>query len=165
VDGDAVVGGGAAIGAAWAPLRITGALERLIVAAMALGLASTIVERAVDFAKSRQQFGQPIAKFQAIQHMLVEMRTCETGMRLFVDNALNGLERSGYAGAEIPMAKYVCSEQLQDIAALGMRVMGGRAFFRFDEMERYYREAPFSLFAGGTVEIQKMLIARAMGLP
>jgi alkylation response protein AidB-like acyl-CoA dehydrogenase len=165
VDADAVLGGPSAIGSAWATLRITGALERLTVSAMALGLATAIVERAIEFAKSRKQFGQPIAKFQAIQHMLVEMRTHETTMRLFVDNALNALESSGHAGAEIPMAKYVCSEQLQTIAALGMRVMGGRAFFRFEEMERYYREAPFSLFAGGTVEIQKMLIARAMGLP
>ena len=49
------------------------------------------------------------------------------------------------------------------LAALGMRVMGGRSCFRFEEMERYYCEAPFSLFTGGTIEVQKMLVARAMG--
>ena len=55
-------------------------------------------------------------------------------------------------------------EQLQRIVAMGMRVLGGRAYFEFEEMARYAREAPFSLYAGGTVEIQKMLIARQMGL-
>jgi alkylation response protein AidB-like acyl-CoA dehydrogenase len=45
-----------------------------------------------------------------------------------------------------------------------MRVLGGRAHFAFEEMERNCREAPFSLYAGGTVEIQKLLIARRMGL-
>lgn len=55
-------------------------------------------------------------------------------------------------------------EQLQNISSLGMRVMGGRAYFEFEDMSRYYREAPSCLYAGGTIEIQTMLIARTMGL-
>lgn len=164
LDEDAVLGGLPAIGTAWPMLRIIGAMERLVVSAMSLGLASAITGRAVDFAKTRKQFGQPIASFQAIQHMLVDMRMGETAMRLFLDNAVSALEDAGWSAAEIPMAKAFCAEQLQTVAALGMRVMGGRSCFRFEEMERYYREAPFSLFAGGTVEVQKMLVARAMGL-
>jgi alkylation response protein AidB-like acyl-CoA dehydrogenase len=85
-------------------------------------------------------------------------------MRLFVDNALSAMEAEGDATEAVCMAKYVCSEQLQRVVAMGMRVLGGRACFEFEDMARYVREAPFSLYAGGTVEIQKMLIARQMGL-
>lgn len=85
-------------------------------------------------------------------------------MHLFVDNALSALEKGSDATQEVCMAKYFCAEKLQEIVSLGMRVMGGRSYFEFEDMSRYYREAPFTLYAGGTIEIQKMLIARTMGL-
>ncbi len=164
VEAGEILGGPAGLGRAWGVLRVTGTLERLMASAQSLGLASAVVERSVTFALQRRQFGQPIAGFQAIQHTLVEMRTMETGMRLFVDNALSALETGGDATEAVCMAKYVCSEQLQRIVGMGMRVLGGRAFFEFEDMARYAREAPFTLYAGGTVEIQKLLIARQMGL-
>jgi alkylation response protein AidB-like acyl-CoA dehydrogenase len=79
-------------------------------------------------------------------------------MRLFVEHALQMLA-AGDPELAASMAKYYCAEQLQEIVAKGMRIMGGRAFFSFEQMSRYYCEAPFSLYAGGTVEIQKNLIA------
>jgi alkylation response protein AidB-like acyl-CoA dehydrogenase len=161
---DDVLGGRDRLGAVWSTLRLTGMYERLVVAALACGLGRAIVLRALEFAKSRRQFGQAIASYQAIQHTLVEMRTLETAMYLFVENALFALETSGDATQEVCMAKYYCAEQLQTIASLGMRVMGGRSYFEFEDMSRYYREAPFCLYAGGTIEIQKMLIARTMDL-
>jgi alkylation response protein AidB-like acyl-CoA dehydrogenase len=161
---EALLGGAEAMGKAWPILKQTGPLERLAVAGIASGLASAIVQRAIDFARSRQQFGQPIASFQAIQHALVEMKTAETAMHLFVERALASLSAGQDPTMDICMAKYFCAEQLQEIAAKAMRILGGRAYFMFEEMARFYREAPFSLYAGGTVEIQKLLIARAMGL-
>jgi alkylation response protein AidB-like acyl-CoA dehydrogenase len=162
---DQVLGGKERLGTAWNTLRMTGTFERLVVAAQALGLARAIIRRAIEFATSRRQFGQTIASFQAVQHALVEMHTLETGMHLFVENALSALEKSGDSTQEVCMAKYFCAEKLQEIVALGMRVMGGRSYFEFEDMSRYYREAPLTLYAGGTIEIQKMLIARKMGLP
>jgi alkylation response protein AidB-like acyl-CoA dehydrogenase len=161
---DDVLGGRDRFGAVWSTLRLTGMYERLVVAALACGLGRAIVRRALEFAKSRRQFCQAIASYQAIQHTLVEMRTLETAMYLFVENALLALETSGDATQEVCTAKYFCAEQLQNISSLGMRVMGGRSYFEFENMSRYYREAPFCLYAGGTIEIQKMLIARTMGL-
>jgi alkylation response protein AidB-like acyl-CoA dehydrogenase len=87
------------------------------------------------------------------------MRTAAVGMRLFVEHALQMLA-AGEPEQAASMAKYHCAEQLQEIVAKGMRIMGGRAFFSFEQMSRY--EAPFSLYAGGTIEIQKSLIARSM---
>jgi alkylation response protein AidB-like acyl-CoA dehydrogenase len=159
-----VLGGSDRLGKAWDILRVTGRLERLTVAAMSVGLASAIVERSVTFAKSRQQFGQPIASYQAIQHKLVDMKMTETAMRLFVSDALAALESGRDADAAISMAKCFCAERLQTLVNDGMRIMGGRGYFEMDEMARYYREAPFMLYAGGTVEIQKLLVARTMGL-
>ncbi|MCA9773896.1 MAG: hypothetical protein KC466_15870, partial [Myxococcales bacterium] len=68
------------------------------------------------------------------------------------------------AAEAVCTAKYWCSEQLQRLVLDGMRVFGGRAYFLDSLMARVYLEAPLALYAGGTVEIQKNLIARAMGL-
>jgi alkylation response protein AidB-like acyl-CoA dehydrogenase len=158
-----LLGGTEWLGKVWPVLRFSGSLERIVVAATALGLADAIVDRACSFAKERRQFGQPIVSFQSLQHLLVEMRTAQVGMRLFVEHALQMLA-AGEPEQAASMAKYYCAEQLQEIVAKGMRIMGGRAFFSFEPMSRYYSEAPFSLYAGGTVEIQKSLIARSMGI-
>jgi alkylation response protein AidB-like acyl-CoA dehydrogenase len=159
-----VLGGSDKLGKAWDILRVTGPLERLTVAAMSVGLGSAIVERSVTFAKSRQQFGQSIASYQAVQHKLVDMKMTETAMRLFFDESLAALETNRDADAAISMAKCFCAERLQTLVNEGMRIMGGRGYFEMEEMARYYREAPFMLYAGGTVEIQKLLVARTMGL-
>ena len=116
---DQVLGGKERIGAAWNTLRMTGTFERLVVAGRAHGLGRAIVRRALEFATSRRQFGQSIAKFQAIQHGLVEMQTLATTMGLLVENALAAADKGGDAMQEICMAKYYCAEQLQRIVALG----------------------------------------------
>jgi alkylation response protein AidB-like acyl-CoA dehydrogenase len=146
-------------------LRVLGTLERFVVAASNVGLARAITKRAVEFAKTRHQFGKPIASFQSIQHKLVEMHTVVRAMSLMSAHATALLDSGVDATEQVCMAKYYCAEQLQNVVASGMRVLGGRAYFATEEMERYYREAPLALYAGGTVEIQKNLIARLMGLP
>jgi alkylation response protein AidB-like acyl-CoA dehydrogenase len=158
-----ILGGTEMRGKAWPVMRFSGSLERIVVAATAAGLADAINDRACNFAKERRQFGQAIVSFQSLQHLLVEMRTAQVGMRLFVEHALRMLE-AGEPEQAASMAKYYCAEELQEIVTKGMRIMGGRAFFSFEPMSRYYCEAPFSLYAGGTVEIQKSLIARSMGI-
>jgi alkylation response protein AidB-like acyl-CoA dehydrogenase len=148
-----------------AGLRVLSTLERFVVAASNVGLARAVTKRAVEFAKARHQFGKPIATFQSIQHKLVEMHTMVRAMSLMSAHSTSLLENEVDATEQVCMAKYYCAEQLQNVVASGMRVLGGRAYFATEEMERYYREAPLALYAGGTVEIQKNLIARLMGLP
>lgn len=159
-----VLGGTEGAARAWPVLRQTGQLERLVVAALACGLAREATRRARTFISERHQFGQPLKAFQAIQHAVVEMSTLTTGMQLFLDRALAEQESGAEATQAICMAKYVCAEQLQQVVALAARVMGGRAYFDFEPVSRLYREAPFCLYAGGTVEVQKMLIARTLGI-
>ncbi|MHA6884066.1 acyl-CoA dehydrogenase family protein [Ralstonia pseudosolanacearum] len=163
VSSDHVLGGNDALEAAWNVLRLTGALERLIVSAMACGLARAATQRAASFIQERKQFGQLLSNFQSIQHTVVEMSTLTTAMELMVENALRVYGSGSDATEAISKAKYFCSEQLQKIVGSAVRVLGGRAYFDFEPVSRYYREATFSLFAGGTVEVQKMLIARSLG--
>jgi alkylation response protein AidB-like acyl-CoA dehydrogenase len=162
---DMVLGGLEGMDGAGSGLRVLGTLERFVVAASNVGLARAVTDRAIEFAKARHQFGKPIAAFQSIQHKLVEMRTLVRSMSLMVTHAADLLESGADATEQVCMAKYYCAEQLQHVVACGMRVLGGRAYFEPEDMERYYREAPLALYAGGTVEIQKHLIARCMGLP
>jgi alkylation response protein AidB-like acyl-CoA dehydrogenase len=164
IPSSAVLGGEDGLDDAWRWMRVTGAIERLTVAAEATGLAGAIVNRAISFARERSAFGQTISNFQSIQHQLVEMKTIQTTMGLLVDRAVNALEAGADAMEEVCMAKFYCAEKLQEIVASGMRIMGGRAYFDFEEMARYYREAPLALYAGGTVEVQKNLIAHALKL-
>lgn len=159
-----VLGGTDAIEKAWNVLRLTGALERLIVAALACGLARAATKRAAEFIKDRKQFGQVLSSFQSIQHSVVEMSTLTTAMELMVQHAVQAHASSLDATEAISKAKYFCSEQVQKIVGSAVRVMGGRAYFDFEPVSRLYREATFSLFAGGTVEVQKMLIARSIGI-
>ena len=164
VPSTSILGGPAGLENAWSLLRNTGSLERLLVAAMACGLARAATRRATEFIRERRQFGKALKDFQAIQHSVVEMTTLTKGMELFLENAVQMHESGEDATQAISMAKYFCSEQLQRVVEIAVRVLGGRAYFEFEPVSRMYREAPFCLFAGGTVEIQKMLIARTLSI-
>lgn len=159
-----VLGGTASLETAWSLLRKSGARERLLVSAMACGLATAATTTAEEFITEREQFGRKIKDFQAVQHAVVEAHTITAGMKLFLAEALRAYNTGDDATREISMAKYFCSEQLQRVIAIVVRAGGGRSYFDFDPVSRFYREAPFTLFAGGTVEVQKMLIARALGI-
>lgn len=148
---------------AWSKLRITGALERLMVAASAVGMAERIVEEASQFVLEREQFGKKIFEFQSVQHLLVDLRTRSRLMRLVYEDALKAMAVPGDPTAAVCIAKYFCAEALQDVVQAGMRIFGGRAYVRGHIMERIYRDAPLALYAGGTVELQKNLIARSLG--
>jgi len=138
----------------------TAEYERICVAASCLGGAETILKECTEFAKTRQQFNKPIIKFQAIQHALADMATQIEAMRWMTYHAawMKSIGRECFK--EICMAKLFCSETLNDIARKGMQIFGGRGYSMEYRMQRYLRESYLSLYAGGTSEIQKNVIAR-----
>ncbi len=138
----------------------TADLERICVAASSLGGAKTILKECVEFSKTRQQFNKPIIKFQAIQHTLADMATQVEAMRWMTYHAawLKSINKDCFK--EICMAKLFCSETLNDISKKGMQIFGGRGYSMEHRMQRYMRESYLSLYAGGTSEIQKNVIAR-----
>ncbi|HQG31173.1 MAG TPA: acyl-CoA dehydrogenase family protein [Deltaproteobacteria bacterium] len=138
----------------------TAEYERICIAASCLGGAETILRECTEFAKTRQQFGKPVIKFQAIQHTLADMATRIEAMRWMTYHAAWMKAESKDCFKEICMAKLFCSETLGDIARKGMQIFGGRGYSMEHRMQRYLRESYLSLYAGGTSEIQKNVIAR-----
>ena len=164
VAADQLLGETEGLGTAGANLRLTGALERLMVAAICVGTAKRILEDALAFSREREQFGQRICEFQSISHTLVEMATSYKIMKLLVNDATKAVESNRDATEEVCMAKYYCAEQLQIMVANGMRILGGRAYFSDSAMSRIYRETPLALYAGGTIELHKNILARILDL-
>ena len=140
----------------------TAEYERICVAASCLGGAATILKECTEFAKTRQQFNKPIIKFQAIQHALADIATQIEAMRWMTYHAAWMKSMGKDCFKEICMAKLFCSETLNDIARKGMQIFGGRGYSMEYRMQRYLRESYLSLYAGGTSEIQKNVIARSL---
>ncbi len=138
----------------------TAEYERICVAASCLGGAETILKECTEFAKTRHQFDKPIIKHQAIQHALADMATQIEAMRWMTYHAAWMKSTGKDCFKEICMAKLFCSETLNDIARKGMQIFGGRGYSMEYRMQRYLRESYLSLYAGGTSEIQKNVIAR-----
>jgi len=164
VPADQVLGGPDAVDTGWMQLLSGVDLERLCVAASSLGLAEAVYEVSANYARTREAFGQPIAKFQAIQHLLVDMATEIEAMRWLVFHAAWLRDRGEISFREVCMAKLFCSERAVEIASRGMKVFGGYAYLGEYPVQRMLRESFLSIYAGGTSEIMKNTIGRLLGL-
>ncbi|MDZ7643984.1 MAG: acyl-CoA dehydrogenase [Woeseiaceae bacterium] len=164
LDEGALLGGELGLNRAWSALRLTGGMERLCVAASSLGLSRAVLEDALDHAHTRKQFGRPIGQFQAIQHRLAGMAVSVESLQWLTYAAARKADRGEDAGKEISIAKTFVAETVNRLALDGLRILGGEGFLAATPMVRYQREALLSLYAGGTIEIQKNLIARYLAL-
>jgi butyryl-CoA dehydrogenase len=136
---------------------------RIGVAAQALGIAEAAYEAALEYAKVREQFGQPIAKFQGIQWMLADMATRIEASRLLIYNAALAKDRADESGEryskEAAMAKLYASETASWVTDLAIQIHGGYGFVKEYPVERYYRDARITRIYEGTSEVQRMVIA------
>lgn len=152
------------VNGAWSSLMIGGGLERLSVAACCLGTSRAILDDVIRFTNHREQFGQPIAKFQAVQHQVADMATRIEAMRWLIYAAAQKVAKGLPAIQQISMAKVFAAENAHEIATYGMRLLGGKAYFTDTAMPRRLRESLLAMYAGGTMEIQRNLIAKSLGL-
>ncbi len=160
----AILGEDTGLHKAWSALRVTGGMERICVAAYALGIAQAVNADAQSHAKERHQFGQPIGKFQAIQHKLAEMTIQIEAAKWLTYAAAWKVDNGDDAAKEISIAKIFASQALNDIVMHGSNIFGGEGFLSNSAITRYRNEALLTIYAGGTTEIQKNLIARYIGL-
>jgi len=160
----ALLGEERALHNAWSALRITGGMERICVAAYALGIAQAVLTDSQRHATERHQFGQPIGKFQAVQHKISDMATQIEAARWLTYAAAWKVDNGDEAAKEISMAKVFASQALNDIVMQGLGIFGGEGFLSDSAITRYRNEALLTLYAGGTTEIQKNLIARYLNL-
>lgn len=151
-------------GEAWSLLRIGGRVERLLVAAAAVGLADRAVNLAIDHLRQREQFGRNVGRFQGVQHQIATLATEVEAMRQLTLFAAWSADASDSPDKAISMAKTFASERGAHVVAECMRLVGGRGYFVDDPLNRSWRESALWLFAGGTSEIQRNIIARSLGL-
>ena len=133
---------------------------RISIGAMALGLAQAAMDEATRYAKQRVQFGQPIAKFQAIQWMIADMATEIDAARLMVYRAA-GMKDAGLRFTkEAAMAKLFASETAERAAFKALQIHGGYGYSREYPVERIYRDQRLCSIGEGTSEIQRLVIAK-----
>lgn len=128
-------------------------------AAQALGIAEGAYELAVDYAKSRVQFGRPISKLQGIQWYLANMKTKIESARWMVYNAADRETRGESFTLEAAMAKLHASEVAREVTNLALQIHGGYGYMNDYPLARMYRDAKITEIYEGTSEIMKVVIA------
>jgi len=135
---------------------------RIGIASQALGIAQAAFEAARDYALERQQFGQPIANFQAIQWMLADMATRIEASRLLVYRAAAMKDKGGRYSKTSAMAKLFASETAMWVTTKAIQVFGGYGYCRDYPVERHFRDAKITEIYEGTSEVQRMVIAASV---
>jgi alkylation response protein AidB-like acyl-CoA dehydrogenase len=142
--------------------------ERVMIAARCCGAAARLIEAASAFAQGRQQFGQPIADYQAIQIMLADSATELWAARLMTYAAAQAADDAASEAdlkqvhARASMAKLYASEMAGRVADRAVQIFGGRGYMRDNVAERYYRELRVERIWEGTSEIQRLIIANSL---
>jgi len=131
---------------------------------MSVGIARGALEDSLEYAKQREQFGRPIGKFQAIQWKIADMATEIDAARLLVHRAAS-LEDQGLPfSKEASMAKLFASEMAMRATVNAIQVFGGYGYIKEYPVERYFRDVKLCEIGEGTSEIQRIVIAKRLGL-
>ena len=133
---------------------------RISIAALSLGIARGAYLAARNYAKERQQFGQAIAKFQAIGFKLAEMKTKLHAAELMTRHAGELKDAGKKCTDESAMAKYYASEASVEIATEAIQIFGGYGYTKDFPVEKFYRDSKLCTIGEGTTEIQKLVISR-----
>ncbi|MFZ5941023.1 MAG: acyl-CoA dehydrogenase family protein [Bacteroidota bacterium] len=137
---------------------------RLSIAAMGLGLAQGAYEMAMDYAGKREQFGRPIARFQAIQFKLADMALKIELARNLLYKACWLKDKAQPFGKEAAMAKLYCSEIAREVADESLQIHGAHGLMKYNDIERFYRDQRILQIGEGTSEILRVVISRHIGL-
>lgn len=138
--------------------------ERMYLALGSIGIARAALEEAVNYTGQRVQFNQPIGKFQALQHRLVEMAARVEMAQNLVYHALWLMTSGRNCLKEVSMAKYVAAEAAYDVAGSALQMHGGYGYMKEYPIERIWRDSRVLTIVGGTSEVMKEIIAKEMGL-
>ncbi|MEV6563729.1 acyl-CoA dehydrogenase family protein [Streptomyces kronopolitis] len=141
--------------------------SRPAVGAMAVGTARAAYEEALEYARTRTQFGRPIIDNQGVAFQLADMRTQVDAARLLVWRA-SWMAATGkpFTSAEGSMSKLFASEVAKKVTAQAVQILGGNGFTREYPVERMHRDAAIYTIFEGTSEIQRLVIARTLaGVP
>jgi alkylation response protein AidB-like acyl-CoA dehydrogenase len=135
---------------------------RLGIAAAATGLAQAALDRAVDYAKERQQFGRPIGEFQGLAFLIADMEAAVTSARASYLHAARLRDAGRPFSKEAAVAKLVCTDNCMRVTTDAVQVLGGAGYTQDFPLERYLREAKVTQIFEGTNQIQRLVISRQL---
>jgi alkylation response protein AidB-like acyl-CoA dehydrogenase len=132
---------------------------RIGIGAQSIGVAQAALDAAVNYAREREQFGQPISKFQGLRWMIADMATELEAARQLTLSVAAMKDRGENFTAAASMAKLFASEAVNRITAKALQIHGGYGYIKEYAVERYYRDARVFTIYEGTSEIQRVVIA------
>lgn len=132
---------------------------RVAIAAQALGVGGSAMQAALDHARGREAFGQPIANYQAIQWMLADVATELEGARMLTMKAADSRQRQASPTVDASMAKLFASEAAHRAADRAMQILASKGYRRGSVVERLFRDVRATEIYQGTSEVQRMVIA------
>ena len=139
--------------------------SRPTIGAQAVGIAQGAIDHAVDYVKSREQFGRPIAELQGLQFMLADMAMKTEAARGLVYRATSLIDE-GDPDGELPkigaMAKCMASDTAMEVTTNAIQLLGGYGYVKDFPMERYFRDAKVTQIYEGTNQVQRVVIARRL---
>ena len=133
---------------------------RISIAALGLGIAKGAYRAALQYAKEREQFGQPIANFQGISFKLADMATKIEAGELLTMQAADLKNRGEKVNKESAIAKYYTSEAAVNVSEESIQIHGGYGYTKEFPVEKFWRDSKLCTIGEGTSEIQKLVIAR-----
>jgi short-chain 2-methylacyl-CoA dehydrogenase len=138
---------------------------RIAIAALALGCARACLDHAVEYAKHRQAFGGPIGRFQGLAFQLADLAVAVENAHNLVYKAAWLKDRGRPIGQAAAMAKLYSTEIAVTATRVATQVFGGAGFIEDSPIVRFYRDAKILEIGEGTSEIQRLVLARGLGLP
>ncbi len=135
---------------------------RISIAALSLGIAKGALNASIKYAKERQQFGQPIANFQAIAFKIADMATEYEAAELLTFQAADLKNKGKKMTKESAYAKYYASEVAVRVSTEAVQIFGGYGYTKDFPVEKFYRDSKLCTIGEGTSEIQKLVIAREL---
>ena len=152
------------IGDGWRALDTCLWYERLCLSAARTGAAQAAFEGALEYAKTREQFGKPIGKFQAISHKLADMKVMLDISRMLVYRFAWLVCEGRATRSDAAVIKLHSSEAYKKISDLGLQIYGGYGYSMEYPAQRFFRDSRLGVIGAGTSEIQRNIIARDLGL-
>jgi len=138
-------------------------VDRIFTAALALGTGQAAYNAALQYAKERSQFGQPIGKFQAVQFKLVDMLAKLEQARLYTYHAAALADAQRPITTEAALAKIVAGDGCNEVCQMALSIFGGYGLMNEYPVQRFLRDSYFPMVGGGTSDIMRLVVARQLG--
>jgi alkylation response protein AidB-like acyl-CoA dehydrogenase len=135
---------------------------RCFISLMGLGIAATALDSAIEYSKTRKQFGKPIGEYQLVQDLIAESATLLDASRLLVYRCLSHLNSPGQHNLEASMAKSFATESVLRITSNAIQVYGAMGLTKEAGMERHFRNARMLTIPDGTTQINRLVIGREL---